>query len=327
MGSSIGAVLLVEYRGGELVYDPYREDAPLPVPQHPFPILCAAPVERRAPSSMDEVLPWVEQRWQSGSVLVNADHAVSYAGLSAWAKRSRARRGLIVVDQHLDAYSLKHTGSRLNKANFLRYALSEGLVEAVACVGARSAEVAMLEGRADLVPEEHRLYVQREHREGVFGGLAGRATLYPAARFDLASGLSAALEHLSGRGIEELGLDLDLDAFDSQSIVGVDYNPDWSSRVLRFVASRIAEKRIPPALEDWLAVLHNVALTQYEISEPGLEPQAAPDAVRRLLAQAQSRGLTVPLRAVSEFEPAFDDGRTARLAAALIETLREHEAP
>jgi hypothetical protein len=118
-----------------------------------------------------------------------------------------------------------------------------------------------------------------------------------------------------------------LDAFDSQSIVGVDYNPDWSSRVLRFVASRIAEKRIPPALEDWLAVLHNVALTQYEISEPGLEPQAAPDAVRRLLAQAQSRGLTVPLRAVSEFEPAFDDGRTARLAAALIETLREHEAP
>ena len=316
------AVLLIEYRGGELVYDPYREDMPLPVPDRPFPALAAAPTEGCAEGSIAQIIPWVERRWQPGCVLVNADHVVSYAGLRAWAKASRARRGLIVVDQHLDAYSPEHTRSGLNKANFLRRALSEDLIEAVACVGARSAEIALFEGRADLVPPEHRRYVEREHREGVFGGLDQRVSLYPAARFDLPSGLSAALDHLAGQGIEEVGLDLDLDAFDSRRIVGVDYNPDWSSRVLRFVAGRIIEKRIPPPLSDWLAVLSNIALTSFEISEPGLEPAGAGDAVSRLLQQAASRGLEVPLRAVSEFEPAFDDGGTAQLAAELIAALR-----
>jgi len=316
-------VLLVEYRSGETVYDPYREGASLPVPVAPFPDLWEPPLERCAARDWEQALAWVERRWRPGSVLVNADHLVSFAGLRAWAMRPPARRGLIVVDQHLDAYSLEHTQSALNKANFLRAALESGWIEALACVGVRAAEVALFEGRPELVPELHRPYVTREHRAGVFGGLGDRVRLYPAAQYDLDAGLGAALGELADRGVEELGLDLDLDAFDSGRIVGVDYNPDWSRRALDFVAGRIAAKRIAPALEDWLVVLANIAFTRWEIGQVGLDPAGAGSAVARLLTAADQRGLATPFRAISEFEPAYDDGRSAELVGVLSAALGE----
>jgi arginase family enzyme len=316
-------VLLVEYRGGELVYDPYREDVPLPVADRPLAIVQPEPpAEREAFASLAEGLSWVEQRWRRGAVLVNADHVVSYAGLRSWARGSTARRGLIVVDQHLDAYSYEHTRSILNKANFLRRALDEGLVEAIACVGARAAEQALFDGDASLVPEEHSAYVEREHHHGVFAGLKSKIKLYPAPHYSLAQGLGAALRELAGRGLGELGIDLDLDAFDSRTIVGVDYNLDWPARAARFVAGRIVEKHFPPPLDDWLGVLQNITFTRYEISSPGLDPARAAEAVVQTLEQAAGRGLSVPFRALSEFEPAFDDGHTAKLAGGLIAALR-----
>ena len=193
-------------------------------------------------------------------VVISSDHTNSYLLLKKF-----KIEGLIVVDQHIDLYDFKG----LNKASVFRRCFEEGLIKFIIFVGVRESEI-------DETEFERELYYIDIIRTNDFN-----------------EGVLRALKILKKKGFKNIAVDIDLDAFDSDVIKGVEY----------------CKYNLKNVLDD------RKEFIEKELNENGLKVDVD---IKKLKKFAIENDLNIVYWHITEFEPEFDDGRTLELVKRLI---------
>src|SRR3989344_4300162 len=193
-------------------------------------------------------------------VIISSDHSNSYLLLKKF-----KIDGLIVIDQHIDLYNLEG----LNKASVFRRCFEENLVKFIIFVGVRDKEIEEFELEKDL----YNIEIIRTD--------------------DFNSGVLNALKILKKKGFKDIAIDIDLDAFDSNFIKGVEY----------------CEENLKNVLNDRKKFIED------ELNDKGLKVDVNINKLRKF---AIENDLNIVYRHITEFEPEFDDGRTLELVKKLI---------
>lgn len=193
-------------------------------------------------------------------VIISSDHSNSYLLLKKF-----KIEGLIVVDQHIDLYDFKG----LNKASVFRRCFEDGLIKFIIFVGVRDSEI-------DESEFERELYY---------------IDIIKTDNFN--DGVLKALKMLKKKGFKNIAIDIDLDAFDSDIITGVEY----------------CKENLKNVLDDRKKFIEN------ELNDIGLKVDVDVDKLKKF---AMENDLNIVYWHITEFEPKFDDGRTLELVKKLI---------
>ena len=150
---------------------------------------------------------------------ISRDHSTTYDLL----KKLNKKVALIIFDQHMDLWNYKIIGNKLNKANFLRKCFIEGYLDYVVFVGIRNGEKSIYDGRF-LLNKFDRTFTKRLFDEKALNGFEDKIKLINTKNFS--RGLLKAYNFLRKKGFNEIGLDIDLDVFNSNIIRGVEYSKE-----------------------------------------------------------------------------------------------------
>lgn len=254
-----------------------------------------------------------------GSLFLSTDHAVSEGILHSRPPVD----AVIVVDQHKDIYSYKTHGKELNKANVFRRALDNKRTKFVAFVGTRPSEAALSKPVPGLAFSS-RVAAWFSRRNKIHGGHEDKIKTIPSAEIDsFLEGIRRAAKELQRRGFKRIGLEIDLDAFDSERIKGVDYNSKILDRAVeeqekkfgRSGLKSFLRKTVSPSY--WTSRAVNSFLRK-QLKEPGINVPGEEElvAARKALSDA---GLNLDYVHVTEFKPEHDEnGETTKLVHSLI---------
>lgn len=194
------------------------------------------------------------------NVVLSSDHANSYFLLKEYAVD-----GLVVVDQHIDLWDFKG----FNKSNFFRRCFEEKLIKFIVFVGVRESEM-----------EEFKFEKERFNVEIV-------------KTDDFNEGVLNAFDILKKKGMKNIAIDIDLDAFDSDIIKGVEY----------------CKENLKNVLDDRKEYIEK------QLNEKGLNIDFD---VEKLKNSAIENNLNILYWHITEFEPEFDDGKTLELIKEII---------
>lgn len=275
------------------------------------------------PHSRAELISQVDGAWQIGTTVLSTDHSVTYPVIKAIKKRGTTIDAVIVVDQHKDIYGYKTHGSLLSKANPFRILIDEGLIKGVIFVGSRLREEAFLRPFSRGLGFEDRYYALLRYFQKTHSGLRGKVFSIPATETNsLLEGLTRATELAKKMGYGSLGLDIDLDAFDSLAIPGVDYGPNLPVRIRKEFDEKLSRahglKRLA-LLSRWHTEDRIVMnYIKHKIEDAGLATPSTEElaSIHALLAEIKPHYFHL-----TEFKPEFDEnGQSAPLVEALIRT-------
>lgn len=315
-------VLTVNFRNGERYFDVYGEKT-IEYESVPIDIDFADLGLESAilnPTNLSEALSVVQNNWSTDTVVLSNDHVITYGGLKAWRKIYPDKKlGMIVLDWHMDIYSYAFVKEKLSKATLFRNALDEKLVDFIVFVGTRNSEEAIyhpLETKLDDYPE---FYTGTLRKLRVFAGLDEKISVIPLRKITgLSQVVADAIGILLNHGCEKFGLDIDLDVFDSNQITGVEYNRTFPKRLIEFLKHRMSEKEEPPTLAVITDYCDYLRFMNYQIEEGGLKLSDIDKQLENLQLDFQRKKIRFDYLGLTEFEPAFDDGKTTELVKKLL---------
>lgn len=288
----------------------------------------------------------------SKDILISKDHSITFTALKALGKKIKRPFGLIVFDQHTDIYSYNFNGRSLNKSNVFRHCIYKNLVDHIVFVGIRPSEEALHNVPEVNIPEFDNISAEADRYNGIHAGLDDNISIIPSYKIKTFSdGLKKAFLILKDKGIKNIGIDIDLDCFDSDIIKGVDYTKDFPLRSFSDFIKNDYEKLIkdkPLLKKDIDTLLYYVKENDHErfqkeliiffdkikciaslkdhveyilwflseLSQKGISPKI--DIKKKLSSLALKEGFDVCYRGITEFEPANDDGKTLKIVNGLI---------
>lgn len=179
------------------------------------------------PASHRDMADYFNGNYSKGDRVFSGDHVVTYFPMSTInANRQKydvdrnGKIGLVVFDQHIDAYK-SYKG--LNRANVMRRLIEEGKVDHVIIAGVRPSESALYTGNTKGL----NIYDKAVSMlyGGEFSDVKDKITIVPAAGMkSIPDVVEQSVKSFRGKGIENIGIDFDLDVFDSEKIKGVGYS-------------------------------------------------------------------------------------------------------
>ena len=179
--------------------------------------------------SLEMIEKELREKYNENTIMLSMDHAVTYPGLKAAKIKDLA---LIVFDQHMDIYSYRTHGKSLNRANIFRIALDKNLVSKIIFVGTRKSESALFR-KVKGLPKHIEASAARDRNAGIFAGVDDKVEIILSEELDsFEHGLFKALGILKKEGFKNIGIDIDLDVFDSKKILGVEYNDNSATELL-----------------------------------------------------------------------------------------------
>ncbi len=230
------------------------------------------------------ILSDMQERFDPCSVVLTRDHMMTYFGLFS-ARYDPAGFCLIVLDQHMDIYSYQTHGDRLNKANALRFSHDNGLVKRVYIVGVRDSEEREFDDfHMMFVPDYASLFGNRK-----YAGMEGVVRVVPMRQIeDLEETVKGIIDEIRKDGFKTVGLDIDLDGFDSSLIRGVQFNETFPDMVRESISDFSAD------------------FISGQLLEKGLPIESIEEQVFGICRYIQERGLGLVYRGITEFEPESD---------------------
>lgn len=181
---------------------------------------------------MKEIERFINNNYQLGDILISKDHLITYFGIKVIRNIIKKPLGLIVIDQHSDICSYRTHGKKLNKANIFRISIDKNLIDYIVFLGIRPSEEALHNIPDVDVPEFDRQFSEKYRKKGIHSTLDSKISIIPSYKFKtLREGIVEALDILKQKGIHHVGLDFDLDAFDSDIIRGVDYTRNFAMAI------------------------------------------------------------------------------------------------
>ncbi len=289
---------------------------------------------------------------EASDIVFSPDNAVSYAIIKCLRRKGWPVNMNLVFDQHMDIYSYRTHGKLLAKPNPYRLALDHNLLEFVLFLGARKLEMAFLEPFI-LLPEVLHfrrspldlLYAILRHSQGQHAGLKDLFSVIPAEGIpDFKTAVEDGLSILNSyyladtHGFNQLairkkmrpgreatfqsfGFEIDLDAFDSKVIQGVDYGPHLPQRLRREAQERFQMTKLRNknrALYNLIRDLWYISYYRHKIECPGI---AVPDQtmIREAMEAIHKSPLPCHFFHITEFKPEFDsNGKTRELVKNLV---------
>lgn len=231
-------------------------------------------------------------------VIISKDHLITFFGLRELSA-NRSKFGLIVIDQHLDIYSYQTHGSSLNKCNVLRYCFDRGLMRHFCIVGVRPSEEEGFDDFHSRFISNYRVFTEGKR----YGGMEGYLTIFRTDEIiSFEEGVCKAAEEAMRKGCKFIGIDIDLDGFDSNLIQGVQINDLFIKLVREKIDSTTAE------------YLHK------QLREKGLEIRDIARQIRGVKKFLAKWQLSLIYKGITEFKPENDlNNKTKELVKEIVD--------
>ncbi len=312
-------LIIINYKQGEKFWDYYGEK-PLNYNFTPIKIDFDGEVKEITENHLSNVIDKVAEIWTKSAILLSNDHVVTYAGLKALNKSLVSSKiGLVVLDWHLDIYSHDYVGEYLTKATLFRVALNEGLVSHIVFVGTRPSEESCYRDIDFKIEDFSKKYSQDLRNRNIFAGLENKFSIIPSYQVDsLSKSLRKGIDILIDNGCEYLGVDIDLDVFDSKEILGVEFNKHLVNKIKTYNKSRIKEKNNLPDKSRVSEINNYVSFLENSVQEQGLSPDNIYKELSLMYEYAISKKLEFVYKGITEYEPGNDDGTTLDLIKEII---------
>jgi hypothetical protein len=241
-------------------------------------------------SDADEIKGLMQKHHGRNSAILTRDHMMSYFGLLS-AQYDPASFCLIILDQHLDIYSYQTHSGRLNKANSLRFSHDNGLVNRFFIVGVRDSEESEFDDFHRMFIPDYASFTQ----DRKYAGMDGIVTVVPMRKIeDLGRTLMDIIDQIQLEGYRTVGIDIDLDCFDSTRIKGVQFNETFPDLV---------RERIGDLTADFISG---------QLQERGLPDESIGEAISGTCRYIKEKGLELVYRGITEFEPESDGNGLTR---------------
>ncbi len=249
-----------------------------------------APLDILEPDREEVIQSLLMEKWDEPRLMVSRDHMMTYYGLQC-CRQPGQDVSLIVLDQHLDIYSYATHGADLNKCNALRFCYDAGLFRNIYFVGIRESEQAEFDNF-------HRMFIQNYSEftnNKKYAGFEDIVHITTAGQVgDLSVCFQEIIEDIKRSGSRYVGVDIDLDCFDTAVIKGVQFNPQLVAEV---------RKQIGDYSADFIAE---------QLAEKGLPVSDIEQHVYHLCRYIHDAGLQLSYRGITEYEPENDfDNSTA----------------